>query len=191
MKLRTVIVRQSLEMFVYRLNSFKYERTQKWCLYLQNGIPNKNSLQCHLQLFITVLLIKTNLLKQGFCICSLKNSKTEQQHYLWSVKQQHPLQTLTKSNLFMAIFLNRTENRNVEQHELRSLLFLDACYKLLCKSRQLTPLNEPCVLLCSSATPRKDSIGVLLFFLLFSLSASDRCSTRVLVTNSTLDALKT
>ena len=59
-------------------------------------------------------------------------------------------------------------------------------------ARVLTPLVAPCVLLCSSATPRNDSIGdLLLFFFDRSLSCSDKCSILVLVTSSTLVALKT
>lgn len=42
-----------------------------------------------------------------------------------------------------------------------------------------------------SATPRNDSRGVRVIFLFLLLSWSDRCSTRVFVTNCTFDALKT
>lgn len=57
---------------------------------------------------------------------------------------------------------------------------------------KVTPLVAPCFLLCSSATPRKDSSGVLLLLPLdFCLSASDKCSVLVFVMSSTFDALKT
>lgn len=57
---------------------------------------------------------------------------------------------------------------------------------------KVTPFVAPCFLLCSSATPRKDSSGVLLLLPLdFCLSASDKCSVLVFVMSSTFDALKT
>ena len=57
---------------------------------------------------------------------------------------------------------------------------------------RLTPLAvAPCSFSSCSAMPRKDSSGVLLVFLLRCLSWSVKCSVRVLVTSSTLDAQKT